>query len=118
MYGVPENLDLAFLSGAELIQVCLGQYQVAFHFHPQGHIYVQGPWELFDASGQCIDRSREDRDHHPYWLHRLLGRSVVGRELSPPRSFSLRFDGGELLRIFDDSQQYESFQIQPGDIIV
>ena len=40
MYGVPADLDLAFLHGAELIQVCLGQYQLQFHFHPAGSISV------------------------------------------------------------------------------
>jgi hypothetical protein len=42
MYGVPANLDLTFLHGAKLTQVCLGQYEVQFHFHPIGSILVEG----------------------------------------------------------------------------
>jgi hypothetical protein len=56
MYGVPRDLNLAFLHGAELVQVCLGQYQVQFHFHPIGEISVQCRWELIDADGKSLDR--------------------------------------------------------------
>jgi hypothetical protein len=43
---------------------------------------------------------------------------VVDTEVSAPRWFALRFNGGEVLRVFDDSEQFESFSIQPGSIIV
>jgi hypothetical protein len=114
MYGVPADLDLAFLQGAELIQVCLGCHQVQFRFHPIGVISVEGSWELLDAAGDRIDRSHDSMDRPPYQFHRLLGRSVVSTEVSAPDWFALRFDGGDVLRVFDDSEQYESFQIRPG----
>ncbi len=118
MHGVPAELDLRFLHGAELIQVCLGQYQVQFHFHPAGLISVEGGWELLDPAGERIDGSADGPERPPYQLHRLLGRLVAASEIAPPGSFALRFEGGELLRIFDDSEQYESFAIQPGNIFV
>ena len=118
MHGVPANLDLAFLQGAELIQVCLGSHQVQFHFHPAGSIFVEDGWELLDAGGQRIDRSHDRPDRPPYQLHRLLGRTVVGTEVSAPDWFALRFAGGEVLRVFDDSERYESFQIRPGRVVV
>jgi hypothetical protein len=43
MYGVQADLDLRFLHGAQLTQVCLGQYQIQFHFSPVGSISVEGP---------------------------------------------------------------------------
>jgi hypothetical protein len=43
---------------------------------------------------------------------------VAASEVSAPAWFALRFEGGEVLRVFDDSPQYESFQIEPGGIIV
>jgi hypothetical protein len=51
-------------------------------------------------------------------VHQLPGHSVVGFELDPPRSFSLRFASGQELRIYDDSERSESFSIQPGDVFV
>lgn len=118
MYGVPENLDLTFLHGSELVQVCLGLYQVQFHFAPEGEISVEGKWELLAADDSEIDRSRPAPRNRAFELHRLLGRRITGSVLSPPNWFALRFDGGEVLRVFDSSEQYESFSIQPGDIFV
>src|SRR4051794_32153714 len=111
MYGVPADLDLAFLHGAVLVQVCLGQYQVQFHFHPTGSISVEGGWDLHDATGARLDGRHDGPDRPPYQLHRLLGRRVVASEVSAPESCALRFEGGEVLRLYDDSPQYESFQI-------
>jgi hypothetical protein len=118
MYGVPTNLDLAFLHNGELIQVCIGQYQLQFHFHPVGSISVEGGWELLDKTGQRIDGHCEQPERPPYQLHRLLGHKIVESEVSAPDWFALTFEGGLVLRVFDDSQQYESFSIQPGDIFV
>lgn len=118
VYGVPADLDLRFLHGAELIQVRLGAHQVQFHFHPDGSICVEGGWELLDRDGVQIDHNCEEAARPPYQLHRLLAHRIVTSEVCAPEWFALRFDGGEVLRILDDSDQYESFQIEPGDIIV
>jgi hypothetical protein len=115
-YGVPANLDLTFLHGAELIQVCLGQYQVDFQFHPVGSISVGDDWELRSAVGERIDGWHDGPDRPPYELQGLLGRRVVGSEVSAPEWFALRFDGGYDLRVFDHSPYYEAFSIPPGDI--
>jgi hypothetical protein len=117
LYGLPANLDLSFLVGAELIQVCLGLHQVQFHFHPVGSISVEGGWELLEE-GNCIDRRHHGPERPPYQLHRLLGRKVVRSEISPPHEFALVFDSGEMLRVFDDSRAHESFSIQPIDVFV
>jgi hypothetical protein len=118
MYGVPAALDLTFLRGAELIQVCLGAYQIQFHFHPVGDISVQSGWELLDASGARIDGSPIRADGPPYRLHELLGRTVVAFEVRAPEWFALTFDCGSTLRVFDDDAHYECFSILPGNIFV
>lgn len=111
MHGVPVNLNLDFLKGTDLTQICLGQYQIQFRFHPAGSISVEGRWELLDARGQSLDRSYDEPERPPYQLHRLLGKQVASYEVSPPHWFSLCFESGETLRVFDDSLQYESFSI-------
>jgi hypothetical protein len=118
MYGVPLDLDLSFLHGAELIQICLGLYQLQFHFHPTGLISVEGEWELVNSDGLRIDGWHDGPDRPPYQLRALLGQRVADSVLSAPEWFALRFEGGDTLRVFDDSTQYESFQIHPGNIIV
>ena len=118
MYGVPSDLDLDFLLGAELTRVCIGRSELQFHFHPVGAIHVEGTWELFDADGAIIDRGTREVVRPPYQVHRLLGRRVVACEVSAPAWFALRFEGGELLRILDSARDHESFTIQPGNIVV
>src|SRR5947209_19209025 len=118
MYGVRADLDLAFLHGAQLIQVCLGIWQVQLHFSPVGTICIDGRWELADAAGTMMDQSYDTADRPPYQLHRLLGRIVEGTEVSAPDSFAIRLAGGYVLRVFDDSKQFESFQIYPAAVIV
>jgi hypothetical protein len=65
-----------------------------------------------------LDRQAEPLDRDVYRIHLLLGKTVAASQVDPPRSFSLSFDSGHTLQVFDRSTQYESFSIQPGDIVV
>lgn len=126
MYGVPHDLDLSRFLGATLIQVCLGEFEVQFHFQAAStagsqdmlHIGVEGNWELCDDSGRIVDRAERNCDREAYRLHRLLGHAVTATAVDAPQSFALRFDSGDELRVLDDSDQHESFSIQPGNIFV
>jgi hypothetical protein len=118
MHGVPADLNIGFLQGSKLIQVCLGENQIQFHFDPTGSISVEGDWELVKVIGLHFDSpevtSKNPRSH----LHRLVGQNVVATEIMATKSFSLQFDNGDVLRIFDSSEEFESFTIQPGNIFV
>jgi hypothetical protein len=115
MYGVLESLDLSEFAARRLTQIAVGEFQVQFLFHPEGSISVEGAWELRDEDGALVDHSLPNEQRSEYRLHRLLGQQVVRWEIDPPMSFSLTFANGLVLRVFDDSEQYESFAIQPGD---
>ena len=114
MYGVPESMDLRPLHGAELTHVGLGEYQVQLNFHPAGYLSIEGWWELRAADGTVIDRSEPAPRGNPYHFHRLLGQKVTGSELSPPDWLALRFERGEVLRVYDDKPNYESFTVHSG----
>jgi hypothetical protein len=119
MHGVPQDLDLERFRGSVLTQICLGEFQLLFHFvEPSLSISVEGGWQVSSAAGELVDRSIQNSSRDSYRIHRLLGRSVVGHVLSPPQSFTLRFDNGWSLTVFDNSREHESFSIQPGDIFV
>jgi hypothetical protein len=118
MPGIPSDLDLSFLRGAEVIRVCLGTWQVQFDFEPPASIAVEGDWELADEDGRVIDRSSDTVREKPFHLHLLLQRVVVAVEVFAPLSFALRFTGGLVLRVFVRSNGNESFSIQPGDFFV
>jgi hypothetical protein len=118
VYGVPATLDLTFLHGAELIQVCLGLHEVQFHFHPVGSISVATGWELYDPDGARIDHAERAFPRPAFELHRLLGQKVTGTEVSAPSHIDVLFGRGERLRLVDNSEQHESFTIEPGRVVV
>ncbi len=118
MYGVPPNLDLSRFKGAVLIQLCVGEFQLQFHFQPRASVDVEGKWELRDENGSLIDGTQRGGKTDALYAHRLLGKKVESWSLDPPNSFSLRFESGHVLTVFDDSREYESFSIQPGDVFV
>jgi hypothetical protein len=118
MYGVPANLDLTRFIDATLEQICIGQYQIQFHFHPVVSISVEGDWRLQGPAGNVVDQSQENVAREAYRLHHLLGKRVVRASVDPPRSLTLHFECGHELWVFDNSERFESFSIQPGDIFV
>src|SRR5262245_30946369 len=108
MYGVPANRDLSVPSGAELIQVCLGELAVEFHIQPHGDISVTGEWALFDEASNSIDRCVKEGPRPPFQLHRLLGKKIVRITIYAPKYLDLTFGNGDRLRLIDNSEQYES----------
>ena len=120
MYGVPADLDLARFKGATLDCLGIGAFSIQFHFDPSSTISAEGKWELRDSAGVLIDNGDGESivERESLHLHRIIGKSVESYSVSAPDSFSLRFESGHTLTIFDDSKQYESFSIQPGDIYV
>lgn len=118
MPGIPAELDLSFLRGAEVVQVCFGAWQFQLHFEPQASMIVECDWELADKEGVVIDRSSDTVRERPFHLHLLLQRVVVAADVSAPLSFAIRFTGGLILRVFVDTRGGESFSIQPGNIFV
>jgi hypothetical protein len=120
LYGVPEDLDLSAFRAATLDSIELGRYifHLRFSMEPPAMISIEGDWELRDSAGRLLDQQMEPQDRDAYRIHVLLGCAVSDFEVDAPESFLLRFDSGHTLRIFDRSPQYESFSIQPGNIIV
>jgi hypothetical protein len=123
VHGVPATLDLTGFHGATLIQIGVAEHTLHFVFQPPlpkplHYIMVEGSWEVRDSDGAILDQVQEHASRHVYRIHKLLGHDVVGSVVNAPGSFTLRFDSGHQLQVFDDSRQYESFSIQPGDIFV
>jgi hypothetical protein len=120
LYGVPPDLDLTPFQGAMLERLDLGVHILHLRFatEPGAVISVEGDWELRDAADRLIDRWMEPAERDVLRLHLLVGRTVVATRVDAPDSFSLRFDSGHALRVLDSSREYESFQIEPGGIIV
>jgi len=106
MYGIPANLDLSSFKGTTLIQLAVGEFQIQFHFHPEGRISVEGKWELRDLADVLLDDGGRASisGRESLHLHVLLGKRVESYSVNPPDSFSIRFASGHVLTVFDDSK--------------
>jgi hypothetical protein len=48
----------------------------------------------------------------------LISDVVTAIEVNEPRSFSMRFAQGHIVRLIDSSERYESFQVRHGDHLI
>jgi hypothetical protein len=111
MYGIPQDLRLARLVGQEFNFIGLGRFQIQFHISSLVAIHVEGRWELRDASGALVDSEQEHADRAAYHLHCIIDVPITRFTLDAPLSFTLFFESGHSLTIFDDSEQYESLSV-------
>jgi len=129
MYPIPSHFSLAALLGQEVNVVLLGLYQMDVIFQApdpragsgDGGLPIEGAWELTyraELLDQSTERSPEaNAARDAYRIHRLLGRRVVDWDVEGPAAFSLTFDDGYALRVFDDLDgQYEWAKLTlPGE---
>ena len=111
-------MDWSFLIGKRLDQLCIGSFDVQLRF----------------SDGISISIQADDRPVRPMWqksgfetipcsqrvpemaasLASLVGQNTVNAVSENAASFALYFDNGEVLRIFDSSDSFESFTIEGG----
>jgi hypothetical protein len=111
MYGIPPDLPLERLVGNTIDGIWIGKYQITFSLGGTNSIAVQGGWELRDSAGQHIDSGQDHAERDCYRVHRIIDDPIASFAVDPPRSFTLVFESGHSLVIFDDDEHYESFQI-------
>ena len=108
MYGVPKNLDLSRFDGALLTQICIGEFQVQFHFqkvasnlNQSASISVEGKWEVRNSAGLFVDgmeMGKQSLSHRgSFYAHCLLGSTVTGYRVDSPESLTLQFSSGHTL---------------------
>jgi len=111
MYGIPKDLDLEHIIGAECNLIGIGQDILNINFTPEGTIGIEGSWEYLDKNEQIIDKYSRDEEKESYKLHGLLGKKISSYNILSNKELLIIFENGEKIKIFDDSDQYESFSI-------
>jgi hypothetical protein len=111
MYGVPADLPLDRFVGSELGQIAIGILQVQFRFEGSLSIHSEAHWELHGPTGEIVDTARNHAERDCYRIHEILGASVTRFSINAPTSFTLFFNSGHALTVFDDSDHYESFSV-------
>jgi hypothetical protein len=115
MYGVPDDLPLERFVGHSLNQISLGQFQIQLHFDGAGSMTAESRWELRGPAGDLVDASCPFGERDCFRIHQVIGAQVSGYSITAPRFFTLHFETGHALTIFDDSKEYESFSIKLAD---
>jgi len=112
MYGLPSDLDLGWLVGATLLQVCIGANEVILRFDADICITIESKFRVCNASGH--DAVFESPPAAAASLVVLLSDSIA--EVVGQRDGTLRLSFAKtgVLEIYDSSRDYESYQIQHG----
>ncbi len=115
MHPFPPAEDLKFLIGLELGQVCLDPWSTQFRFSQGGQITVEGQFEHIDLEEHLhIHHGGDERDVGPVFLGELLQQHIVEMVVDP-KTLTLKFSGGSVLRIGADEGAYDCGQIFPPD---
>lgn len=98
--------------GATLEQVCLGEHQLQLRFEGDLRLAVESTFRLerdgsVDVFEAVIPGASE--------VARLLSQRVKSAARVGAGTLRLEFDSGTSIEIFDDSVQFESYQIHYGD---
>ena len=117
MYRIAQSLDLGDIVGSEIQQIALGRYDVQLHFGSRTRIAVQSRATLLEG-GKIIAAWDEKKNWTTLEFQRLLNDPVEGYSVPDDRTLEISFKSGLVLRLHDDSDQFESMQIYPlGDVV-
>jgi len=111
MHGVPKDLPIDRFVGQQFNQICLGRFQIQFQANGAGSICVEGHWELRDHRDTIIDAGQAHAQREAFRVHQIIDLPITGFTIDAPRSFTLLFENGIRLTIFDDSPEHESFSV-------
>jgi len=121
MYGLPSGTSFDFIKGTTLIQACFGPHDLILNFHQT----VSQTISISICSSLAVGRAGTNLLRHTSFeeigreILSLLNRDVIDVGWTPDGTVSLTFEGNDLLEIYDDSANYESYTISsPAGLIV
>jgi len=117
MYRVPANLKIDGIVGSALNQICLGRYDVQFHFDSDACISAQGTVDLLHGTDK-ISSWNDKNNWSSTGFQNLLNGKVVAYSVPNDRLLIVQFESDFALHFHDDSDQYECIQIEPGGITI
>lgn len=133
MHRFAQDLDLSFLVGKELNFITIDQnslYLALGEPTPDSEdeaaeeeaesdnaidIAIGGSWYLDSEAGDTVDESMEHNERESYQIHLLLGLKVLSFAVVNDTTLELRFESGFCLSVVDDSDEFETLNIDFGD---
>lgn len=109
MYRIPPDLDLSAVENQSTTQFCVGAYDLQFSLGSV-HFSIQSRVELYD--GDSLIGRWEPEKWPSDTFFRLYNAIAAQAAAANDRELVIRFKDGLSMHIYDDSEQYESFQIR------
>jgi hypothetical protein len=109
MHPLSKDVDLSFLIGQELIQVCVGANELILNFQANARITVLSD---FIAGGPDRESQRYSRPSEGApAVFPLLHQSIIQARATESGGLLLVFVSGAFLEVCETSAEYESFWI-------
>jgi hypothetical protein len=108
MYGIDKNLDLGFLIGKNLLQICVGSFQVILNFDANVSISIESTFDC--GSEEKSKRAGNLPEAAPSLFH-LLGKHIKEVNVESEGTLALTFSDDTIVRIYDSNSASESYQI-------
>lgn len=110
MYKVNKSMDFQFLVGKELLQLCIGLYQLIFNF--TDHVVITTECAIYLAkTDNSTIKLLSDNPQQSKQLVCLLGSTIESVVIESRQELILVFSGGYKLTIIDSNENEESFTI-------
>ena len=119
MNRIASDLDLSFCISHSLDQIAIGKYDLQLNFGSGVTLAVQSEAELLKG-GTVVGTWTEAGGWSSLAYAALLNDTVTHAHIPDERTIELQFSDGLVLRLYDNSDQFESMQIfGPGrDLVV
>jgi hypothetical protein len=113
MYGLPQDIDLSFFSGKELIQVAIGLFNVQLHFEGSVSVSVEHRIEHTSEESTLFWEQEVTPPVSTSSLLNLIGSNVTLASAVPDGTLTLQFSNGDTVRVFD--QEDEAYTVHNGN---
>jgi hypothetical protein len=110
LHNLPNTSDLEFLHDKDLIQICVGQYQIIFNFVDGITISVESGIAVKVASEEIEQIWKPGTKFEAQNLFQLLGKPITNYEVLDANALRLMFGEPGEIRILTH-EQYESYTI-------
>jgi hypothetical protein len=119
MYKINKNISFEFLKGKELLQICVGKYQMIFNFEDSISVSIESKF-ILKLSHDYYERWESSSKDIPIRTFELLNHKIVDVFIPNEMTLQLIFENGDEMMIYDSKDNYESFQVthKAGCIIV
>ena len=116
MYGLPKNINFDFFLEKTLLQICIGAHDLIFNF--DGNVSITIASSIgFSCSNSKLQKTN-DFCQIASTIAVLINHTIASVEGDEAGTLTLKFDSGEIITIYDDSKEYESYTIKNQEQII